>query len=185
MAGNKSKTSAGKKPTAKAKSAAKKADAGKNAPVKKRNISKPETTTKLETTTKPATTKPAATKSAPKVKSTTTSTKAKSASNNIIVPGMIKNIKIPLPEAKRVPAPTPIIEKPAVAASTAKRKTAGPPAPAPAPAVQSLPLKKGKKKSPPELQPDYIIDLKRKLHREVFERCLEKKMLQDLDFWND
>jgi hypothetical protein len=31
--------------------------------------------------------------------------------------------------------------------------------------------------------PGYIVALKRKIHREIFDKCVEKKMLQEFDFW--
>jgi hypothetical protein len=35
-----------------------------------------------------------------------------------------------------------------------------------------------------EQKNEYIIEMRRKLHREIFEKCLEKKMLQDMELWD-
>ena len=33
--------------------------------------------------------------------------------------------------------------------------------------------------------PEYIIEMKRKLHHEIFEKCLEKKILHDMEYWDN
>lgn len=42
-----------------------------------------------------------------------------------------------------------------------------------------------KNKSNEAQSPEYILALKKKLHREIFEKCVEKKMLQDFEFWDN
>ena len=32
--------------------------------------------------------------------------------------------------------------------------------------------------------PEHIVEIKRKMHREIFNKCLEKKMLQEMDIWD-